>query len=210
MTQSISESTLRRLPVYLRYLRSVEGERVNISAAAVAAHFGLNDVQVRKDLGAASGAGKPKTGYNVHQLIERIEYCLCCGQNTRAILVGAGNLGKALLAYSGFEDYGIEIVAAFDSNPEIIGSSIAGKPVLPLVKLETVCFNDSIALGIIATPEGAAQSTCDRLISCGIRAVWNFAPTFLKAPPYALVENENLASSLALLSRHIRDKGGAV
>lgn len=204
--KELSVSTMRRLPVYLHYLHSIKNERKNISAAAVAAAFGLNDVQVRKDLAAASGSGKPKTGYDVAELIEQIESCLGYGSDTKTILVGAGNLGKALLYYGGFVDYGLDIIAAFDRDEKTIGSIVGGKPVLPLCDLETVCFDKGIRLGIITTPVESAQETCDRLVSCGVKAIWNFAPTILCAPAGVLIENENLASSLAVLSRHLNGK----
>lgn len=205
MKKAISATTLRRLPVYLHYLNEIKEQRPNVSASAIAAYFGLNDVQVRKDLGAVSGSGRPKTGYRVPELIRQIEDCLGCRENARAILVGAGNLGKALLSYNGFSDYGLTVVAAFDKLEALVGASIAGKPVLPLDKIEPFCFENKIRLAIITTPAAAAQATADRLISCGIKAIWNFAPTILRTPPAILVENENLASSLAILSKHLRE-----
>ena len=203
--KEISVTTLRRLPVYLHYLNTIKTTRKNISSATIAAAFGLNDVQVRKDLGAVSGSGRPKTGYDVEQLIGQIEYCLGYGSETKTILVGAGNLGKALLSYRGFSDYGLNIIAAFDSSEAVVGTLINEKPVLPLGDIEVVCLNKNIKLGIITTPVEFAQETCDRLISCGIKAIWNFAPTILKAPEHVLIENENLASSLAILSKHLRE-----
>lgn len=196
--------TLRRLPVYLHYLKSIRQNCPNISATAVADAFGLNDVQVRKDLGAASGSGRPKTGYNTEELIEQLEECLGCRSVTKTVLVGAGNLGKALLSYDGFSDYGLDVIAAFDTDSTLTGTLISGKPVLPMEDLEVVCTEKKIHLGIITVPVAAAQSVCDQLISFGIRAIWNFAPTILKVPKGVLVENENLASSLAVLSQHLQ------
>lgn len=201
--KAISSSALRRLPVYLHYLNSVADERKSISSSVIASHFGLNEVQVRKDLAAVSGSGRPKTGYNLEELTQQIKACLACGTETKTILVGAGNLGKALLSYDGFSDYGINIIAAFDSSKKVVGKLVHNKPVLPVGDLEVVCENKGIRLGIITTPIAYAQETCDRLVACGIRAIWNFAPTFLKAPQNVLIENENLASSLAILSWHL-------
>jgi redox-sensing transcriptional repressor len=203
--KSISETTLRRLPIYLHYLNSIKGKRKNVSAAIIAASFGLNDVQVRKDLGVVSGTGRPKTGYDTEELISQIEDCLGYRNETKTILVGAGNLGKALLSYNGFKDYGLDIIAAFDINPAIVGITVNGKPVLPLTDIEKICFEKNIKLGIITTPVEFAQSTCERLVSYGIRAIWNFSPTILRAPENVLIENENLASSLALLSKHLSE-----
>ena len=196
--------TLRRLPVYLHYLKSVRTSYPNISASAVAEAFGLNDVQVRKDLGAASGSGRPKTGYNTEELIEQLEECLGCRSVTKTVLVGAGNLGKALMSYDGFSDYGLDVIAAFDTNRSLVGTLIHNKPVLPMDDLEAVCSDKKIRLGIITVPVAAAQTVCNQLISNGIRAIWNFAPTMLKVPRGVLVENENLASSLAVLNQHLQ------
>lgn len=202
--KNISLQTLRRLPVYLHYLRTVRDQYVNISATAIADKLGLNDVQVRKDLASVSGSGRPKTGYNTCELIEQLENYLGCNTRCPAVLVGAGNLGKALLSYNGFEDYGLEIIAAIDEDPALAGMHINGKPVLPRTCLKALCETSDVRLGIITVPAFAAQSVCDELISYGIRAIWNFAPMIPRVPPYVQVENENLASSLAVLSRHWR------
>ena len=201
--KSISVQTLRRLPIYLHYLSSIKDRQKNVSATAIAEAFGLNDVQVRKDLGAVSGTGRPKTGYVVSELAEQIEQYLGCKRETKTVLVGAGNLGKALLSYDGFSDYGLNIIAAFDNSEDVCGTIINGKPVLPPVDMETVCANKNIQLGIITVPVSAAQGVCDELVSYGIKAIWNFASTILRVPEGVIVENENLASSLAILCKHL-------
>ena len=202
-TKDISLPTLRRLPVYLHYLNAIKAERTNISATAIASYFGINDVQVRKDLAIVSGSGRPKTGYVTEELIAHIQACLNCNRETKAILVGAGNIGKALLAYGGFDDFGLRIIAAFDSDENTVGKPISGKPVYSMDELGRICRLENVKLGIIAVPVQSAQSVCDELVACGIRAIWNFAPAILKKPETVLIENENLASSLAILSRHI-------
>ena len=202
--KSVSLQTLRRLPFYLHYLRTVQPRLTHISATAIAEKLGLNDVQVRKDLAAVSGRGRPKTGYNTDELIAQLEAYLGCTSLSPAVLVGAGNLGKALLAYDGFSDYGLEIIAAFDADPALSGVRISGKPVLPMMRLREVCEASQVRLGIITVPASAAQEACDELTGYGVRAVWNFAPTVLRVPPDVQVENENLASSLAVLHRHLR------
>jgi len=201
--KEISITTLRRLPVYLHYLNTQRGQKKNISASAIALELGLNHVQVRKDLAMISGSGRPKTGHDIDVLIAQLEECLGCNNHTKTILIGAGNLGKALLSYSGFDDFGLDIIAAFDADPGKVGLSISGKPILSTDDIAPVCRREEVKLGIIATPASMAQGVCDHLIDCGIRAVWNFAPTFLRAPEGILIENENLASSLAILSRHL-------
>ena len=202
--KNISLQTLRRLPVYLHYLRSVRHQYENISATFIAERLGLNDVQVRKDLASVSGSGRPKTGYRTDQLIGQLETYLGCNLRSPAVLVGSGNLGKALLAYNGFDDYGLEIIAAFDCAPERVGTTVVGKPILPMDRLGPICADAHVQLGIITVPAASAQQVADELVAYGIRAIWNFAPTILRVPAGVQVENENLASSLAVLSRHFR------
>ena len=121
---------------------------------------------------------------------------------TDAILVGAGKLGQALLGYSGFEAYGLNILAAFDTAPA--ATEMEGKPVMHISSLPEFCNRRNVLMGIITVPVDAAQTVCDRLIDCGIKAIWNFAPTHLEVPDGILVQNENMATSLAVLSMHLQ------
>lgn len=205
MVGGISRKTLERLPIYHHYLerKSIEGQET-ISAPAIAAELQLNEVQVRKDLAlVAKTAGKPKTGYQVRELIEDLEEFLGYHNTNQAVLVGAGSLGKALLSYKGFEQYGVEIVTAFDSDGRKINTKIGGKLVLPMEKLENICRRLNIHIGIITVPAEHAQEVCNRLVAGGVRAVWNFAPTHLVVPSHVLVQNENMAVSLAALSKYL-------
>ncbi len=205
----ISKSVLERLPVYLHYLQSLpEGSPETISATAIARALGLGEVQVRKDLGAVSGAGKPRIGYDTAGLIERLKVFLDYDNRVNAVIVGAGKLGNALLAYEGFRDFGLSVLAAFDTDPSKIGQTSGGKPILAVGTFPEFCRENRVAIGIITTPDSVAQSVCDEMIACGIRAVWNFAPTRLKAPEGILVQNENMASSLAVLSGHLKKNRG--
>ncbi len=200
----LSRQALKRLPVYMSYLKSINnGEIEYISSAAVAKALGLNEVQVRKDLGAVcKSTGIPKRGFLIADLIGGISDYLGYESGKVAVLIGAGNLGMALMSYRGFENYGINIVAAFDSD-----SSLAdGKRVFEISRLGEICREYNVKIGIITVPESAAQKVCDLLVKSGIKAIWNFAPTYLKAPEDILVQNENMASSLALLSNHLREK----
>lgn len=207
---NVSIQTLRRLPVYLHYLKTIREQQTTISATAIAEFFGLNDVQVRKDLGAISGTGRPRTGYVVTELIEQLEDCLGCSRNVQAVLIGVGHLGKALLSYEGFRDYGIEIIAGFDEVQELAGTYVHGKPVLGMDALEPVLRGSGVRLAILTVPVEVAQSVCDRLVACGICAILNFAPTILRAPEYVSIENENIASSLAVLSSRLLGGEGEV
>lgn len=202
--KEISKSVLKRLPGYLAYLKSIpEGESIHISATALANALGMGEVQVRKDLAMVSDGGRPKIGYLRERLIEDIEQFLGYDNTTDAVLIGAGKLGQALLDYIGFEAYGLNILAAFDINPALDQTQV-GKPVLHIDKLESFCRAHKVLMGIITVPAAHAQEVCDRLISCGIKAVWNFAPTHLDVPDHILVQNENMATSLAVLSMHLQ------
>jgi redox-sensing transcriptional repressor len=204
---SISIQTLRRLPLYLSYLKSLDRDRIKIiSSPAIARGLGWGEVQVRKDLAAIKSGGRPRTGYLLEKLIADLEAYLGYGNINDAVLVGAGQLGRALLSYKGFDTYGLNIVVGFDIDENVIGTDIGGKKVLPLEKLTSLCKRMHINIGIITVPEDAAQSVCDLMIEAGIQAIWNFAPVQLEVPPDILVQNENMASSLAVLSKHLKKK----
>ena len=205
--KEISKSTLKRLPVYLTYLKSLpEDSAAHISATALAAALGMGEVQVRKDLALVSDGGRPKIGYLRSGLIRDIEEFLGYGNTKDAVLVGAGKLGRALLGYNGFAEYGLNIVAAFDSDDVLIGTSKSGKPIMHLSKLEAFCREHQVKIGIITVPSEYAQSVCDQLIANGIQAIWNFAPKHLDVPEGILVQSENMAASLALLSNHLSER----
>jgi redox-sensing transcriptional repressor len=202
---------LQRLPVYLNYLKSLPKDgAIHISATTIAQELRLNDVQVRKDLANVSDHGRPKIGYNVYELIKDLEYFLGYNDVETAVLVGAGNLGRALLSYEGFTEYGMNIIAAFDIDENIIGTAISGKQVLSMEKLGSVCSRMKIKIGIIAVGSKEAQSTCDMLVRYGVLAIWNFAPVHLHVPEQVMVKNESLSCSLAILTNHLVEKMSVV
>lgn len=206
-TQSISKQALMRLPVYLNYLKSLPvGAPANISATAIAEALHLHDVQVRKDLAVVSSGGRPKVGYVTQNLIHDLEQFLGYDNTDHAVVVGVGNLGRALLLYDGFRTFGLNIVAAFDRDEALIGQTIGDKCVFPMEKLENLCERLKIRIGIITVPAAAAQPVCDALIRGGVLAIWNFAPTHLNVPKGVLVQNENMAASLAMLSKHLSEQ----
>ena len=198
---SIPKATLGRLPQYLEYLRSLPEIRRTISATAIAGALSLGDVQVRKDLAAVSGAGKPKIGYETDKLITDIESHLGYERLTNAVLVGAGKLGRALLDYDGFEDFGVKIIAGFDCNETVLKKG--AKDILPIRDIGTYCREHNVKLGIITVGQGSAQDVCDKLVESGVKAIWNFAPVALKVPNGVLLKQENLALSLAYLNNQI-------
>lgn len=203
-TVGISKAVLKRLPAYVAYLKSLpEDGPANISATALAAALSMGEVQVRKDLALVSNGGRPKVGYLRESLIADIERFLGYDNTTEAVLIGAGKLGRALMGYSGFAEYGLEIVAAFDESRELDGQAESGKPIYPMEKLSEFCQQKKILMGIITVPAGAAQAVCNQLIDNGIKAIWTFAPTHLDVPEGILVQYENMATSLAVLSVHL-------
>lgn len=199
---SVSKATLGRIPRYLNFLRELSPEKVPyISATTISKELDLGEVQVRKDLAMVSGAGRPRLGYETQVLIEQLEDCLGYNKVTLAVLVGAGRLGRALLQYDGFEHYGVKITAAFDSNDKVINLD-SKTEILPMNQFESFCGEHNINLGIITVGEGSAQQVCDQMVKSGITAIWNFAPCKLHVPDGVLLQNENLALSLA----HLRNR----
>lgn len=200
--QGISTRTLKRLPYYFNYLvnehKSVDGY---ISSATIAAALGLNEVQVRKDIASACCIrGVPKKGFPVNELIKGLQECLGHNSVNDAILVGCGNLGRALMQYKGFEQYGLNIVAAFDLEE----GDLEGKKIYDISELPRFIRERGIKIAVITVPASTAQVVCDVLTDNGILAVWNFAPVHLSVPRGVLVQNENMASSLAVLSNHLK------
>ena len=202
--KKVSKSVLKRLPGYLDYLKSIpESGPVHISATALANALGMGEVQVRKDLAMVSDGGRPKIGYVRQALIDDIEQFLGYDSTTAAVLIGAGKLGQALLDYKGFEEYGLNILAAFDAAPKMALTD-GGKPVYPMEELENFCRKRKVLMGIITVPADYAQQVADRLVACGIKAIWSFAPARLEVPVHILVQYENMATSLAVLSMHLQ------
>ena len=194
----LKKATLGRVPLYLEYLDTVSDDAEYVSSAEIARGLGLGEVQVRKDLSAVCGSGKPKTGYEVAKLREAIESALGINRSCEAIIVGAGKLGSALLGYGGFTQYGITISHAFDTD-----STKFSEYIRPLDELPSYCRMRQIEIGIITVPHDCAQETADFLIRSGVRAIWNFSSARLTAPDGITVQNESLALSLARLRQKV-------
>ena len=204
MDKKISKSVLKRLPGYHAYLKTLQNsDSPYISATAIANALDMGEVQVRKDLAMVSDGGRPKVGYVRERLMEDIEQFLGYDNTTDAILVGAGRLGQALLGYNGFDEYGLNILAAFDIAPTM-SETQEGTPIYPMEQLQSFCKANKVLMGIITVPAKHAQAVCDQLIACGIKAVWSFATSHLDVPQGILVQYENMATSLAVLSMHLQ------
>jgi redox-sensing transcriptional repressor len=185
-----------------------EEGRTAVSCTLIAEDLNLYPTQVRKDLAATGIVGKPKVGYDVSELIESIETFLGWNDTHNAFLVGVGSLGAALIGYPGFERYGFDIVAGFEIDPQKVGTVVRGKRILDVDKLPGLAARMHVHLGIIAVPATIAQVIADVMVRGGIRAIWNFAPVGLQVPEGVVVQNEDLASSLAVfLQKHALAEG---
>ena len=200
-TTDVSRAALGRIPVYLKFLESLPQDVETVSATAIAKALGFGEVQVRKDLGAICGSGKPRVGYTVSDLKESLE-SLIDSRNGKTVIVGAGKLGRALLDYGGFSDYGLDILAAFDTD--VSQNNASGKPILPIDGLHDFCKENNVSIGVIAVPAKAAQEVCDKLCQSGIKAIMSFAPCKLTAPEGVAIQYENMALSLAHLKTQIK------
>lgn len=199
----VSRATMGRIPTYLEYLKNAGHLSENISATTLAKQLGLGEVQVRKDLSTVSGAGRPKTGYNVNELILALEKFLGTGDKSNVVIAGAGKLGCALLDYGGFKNYGLEITAAFDIKVQEKIQSASGKPIYPMDSLADYCRDNKVKIGIITVPPEHAQRVCDLFVESGIKGIWCFAPCSLSLPEEIPVQYENMALSLAYLNKRI-------
>jgi redox-sensing transcriptional repressor len=203
----VPEPTLRRLPLYYHYLKTMLNRgREHISCTHIGKALLLESVQIRKDLAFTGIRGQPRVGYSILELINSIEEFFGWNRTDEAFIVGVGHLGRALLGYKGFERYGFKIVAAFDKNPKLIGTEINGVKVLPVDKLEDLCRRMQVKIGVITVPENYAQDIADSMVKGGIKAIWNFAPTSLKVNEDIIVENEIIASGLAVLCKRLQQK----
>ncbi len=198
----IPEASLRRLPIYYRYLQDLmaAGAVHAVSCADLARALGLDPTLVRKDIEMTGIVGKPRVGYPLGGLVHWIENFLGLNHPKAAVLAGTGSLGSALLGYEKFRSHGMQIVAAFDVDAEKIGQRIHGTEVQPLFCLAEFVRRMEVPLGLIATPGGAAQSVADLMVTGGIRAIWNFAPSHIHVPEGVILQNEDLYHSLASLS----------
>ena len=196
--------TIRRYPIYLRCIREMTAAgELHISSAVVAEKLGLDPVLTRKDLAMAGVPGKPRRGYPAKKLQDALSHALGWDNTTDAVLIGAGSLGNALLGYSGFEEQNLSIIVAFDSNPGLLGLALHGVKVRPMEDLPRFVKRMKIKLGILTVPNAAAQSCADQLVAAGIRGIWNFSSVQLEVPQGIVVQNVDLAQSLAILSHTI-------
>src|SRR5688500_6138585 len=179
----IPNPAVRRLSLYLRQLESFKRkDRPTISSKQLGESLGLTDAQVRKDLAYFGQFGHPGIGYRVDDLIGQVKRILGTDKVWNVLLVGAGNIGRALSSYKGFNSKGFQLVAAFDNDPSKVGKRLGTLTVQPLSELAETVKRHGIRLAILAVPADAAQDAADKLIEAGIRGLLNFAPTSITVP----------------------------
>jgi len=201
----LSRALLERLALYYQIVtRKGEEGHNTISSASLAAVLAIDSTLVRKDMAQADITGRPKVGYSIPFVLQRLDELLGLSNRKDAILIGCGHLGSAIVAYPGFAQYGLKITAVFDSDVRKAGEVVGGHTVMSMDKCKAIIDNFRIEIAIFTVPAGAAQGLADLLVDYGIQAIWNFSPVQLQVPPHVVVRNENLAQGLAQLVHHIK------
>ncbi|MEG0948757.1 MAG: redox-sensing transcriptional repressor Rex [Bacteroidales bacterium] len=200
LKMKLPEPTLRRLPWYLAYLKLLKdkGEEY-VSSTQISKEINVDASQIAKDLSFINISGKTRVGYEVNSLVEVLENFLGFKKTHRAFILGAGSLGAALLHDNGLEQYGLQVVAAFDVNPNKIGTVINGIPVYHIDDLQKYRKELDANIGILTVPVDKAQAVADRVIECGIKAIWNFTPFRIRVPKNIVVQNTSIYAHLAVM-----------
>lgn len=205
--KEISQAVIGRLPRYFRYLGELKDRGVErISSQDLSHIMHVTASQIRQDFNNFGGFGQQGYGYNVEFLYNEIAKILGLNQKHHLVLIGAGNLGQAIANYMNFERRGFLITGIFDVNENIIGSKIKDITVRPMSELEQFIKDNDIDIGVLTIPKEAAKEVADRLVRCGIHAIWNFAHIDLDVPDNVLVENVHLSESLMKLSYNLNRK----
>ena len=205
--RKISESTVRRLSLYLQFLEQTRDQgRTTVSSDELARRSGATSAQVRKDLSFFGSFGKRGMGYEVPALVTRLREILGLERAYRVVLVGAGKIGGALVHYEGFRRRGFEVSAIYDRDPKKIGSRSNGLVVRDVKHLEADLKKEPSDIGIVVTPAEAAQDVADRLVRSGVKALLNFAPVQLKVPRDVEVKTVNMAQELEALSYSLANR----
>ncbi len=200
MIKGLQISLIRRLPVYVDCLRRlIKGGNEYISTRVISEMSLIHDTQVRKDFASVGLKGIPKVGYHVQTVLDRLIEVLNWRDLSVAFLVGAGNLGSALLGYEGYPETGMQIIAAFDTDKDKVGKLVNNVQIFPMEKFVNLASRLQVQIGIITTPPHAAQRVADMMVECGFKGIWNFSPRVLNVPDDVAVENADLYSGLVVL-----------
>ncbi len=201
-SKRVSEAVIKRLPRYYRHLSMLKNQGVErISSEKLAQQMNLNASQVRQDFNCFGGFGQQGYGYNTSSLLAEIRSILALDRKHKIIIAGAGNIGRALTNFAGFEDMGFNVMALFDVDPALIGKFVNGKPVLDLADMDRYIRENGTSIGVIAARRSVAQDIADRMIAAGISGIWNFVPVDLVTT--VPTENVHLSDSISALSYKI-------
>lgn len=204
MIGKVPEPTIRRLPFYLAHIKLLSNSgQQHISSTQLAKDIGVDSSQVAKDLSFIDITGKTRVGYEIKPLIDVLENFLGFSHKHKAYLFGAGSLGSALLHDTGLRQFGLYVSAAFDVNPDIIGTSINGVPIRHVDEYFEIRKKSGVEIGILTVPAERAQNVSDFMLEGGIRGIWNFTPVKIKVPKNAVVQNTSLYAHLALIFNKI-------
>lgn len=199
--KKISSAVIRRLPKYYRYLNELLKKDIyKTSSKELSKMTGFSASQIRQDLNNFGGFGQQGFGYDVYNLCSEIGKIIGTDKNYNIIIVGAGNIGQAIANYTGFYENGYRVVAIFDKNPKMIGLSIRNVVIQDVEDIPDFLQKNDIDMGVICTPKNACQVISDTLVSNGVNAIWNFAPTDIRVPEHVIVENVHLNESLFSLT----------
>lgn len=202
----LPEPTLRRLPWYLAYVTTLRKQGIDyVSSTHISAHVGVDSSQIAKDLSFLNIKGKTRIGYEVAMLETALSHFLGFAELHNAVIIGTGSLGSALMRDRGLHRYGLNIVAGFDNNPDIVGSESYGVRVYHIDRMKDVCRDLDVNIAAITVPVGAAQQVAETCIEAGIHAIWNFTPWRIQAPPGIVVQNTSIYAHLALIYNRLQN-----
>lgn len=197
----IPEATVARLPLYLQVLvAAAERGEDTVSSDALARASGLNSAKVRKDLSHLGSYGTRGVGYRVEELVAEISGVLGLTRNRPVVIVGIGNLGRALATYAGFTQRGFTVAALIDADPDKVGRRVGTHLVEPVADLGRIVSDRGVSIAVLATPAGAAQDVAGLLVAAGVTAILNFAPGHLSVPDHVSVRRVDLSTELQILS----------
>lgn len=208
--RDLRRGLLLRLPFYYHCVRDhfILRNIGSISSALLASNLGIDDTQVRKDLSAIGVKGRPRVGFHCQTVLQAIRDALGFDLLYDAVIMGMGRLGGALACYDGFRNYGLNIIGIFDADPRVIGTTLGPNTVQPIANAEKMIREKRPELAVITVPASAAQACADLAVSCGVIAIWNFAPTLIHVPETVYVRNEHLSVGLSELSYRIHSMRG--
>ncbi len=201
--RDVPAASVARLPGYLRALTALAREGIaSVSSEELAGAAGVSSAMLRKDLSHLGSYGVRGVGYDVERLASEITAALGLTQDWPVAIVGMGNLGRALAAYSGFAERGFRVIALLDGDARVVGEEVAGTVVRPMADLPALVSDQGLAIGVIATSGAGAQDACDSLVAAGVRSVLNFAPVVLAVPDHVTVRRVDLSTELQILAFH--------